>query len=269
MTEIFENIRKLYQFYAPSNELADYIEFFSESSAEETYRHVANNRFTIRMFPSWTPTCYINLGEPYQLTVGTNGYQIRRNTDVLILRNTIVERHNLPTDHIFTIKFLPGGLEAILGINQVQFIDQVVRLETILPAVLIQRVKQLTDFKQRVDLLERFFLSEYQGRTKLDHYRLFVVNTIGQFGASGMELNTGQLAERMFLTSKTINRYFHRVIGTPPKTYFTTLRTRTALSHYVANKGRFFPDEFGYYDMSHFYKDVVKFTGRKLIDNLT
>ncbi|WP_080057649.1 AraC family transcriptional regulator [Spirosoma aerolatum] len=264
MTEIFDNIRKLYRFYLPQNELASYIEFISESSAEETFRQVANNPFTVRMFPSWTPTCYINLGDPYQLTVGLTVYQIQKQTDVLILRNSIVERHNLPTDHIFTIKFFPGGLEAILGINQVQFKDQVVPLETILPILLIQRIKQAINFEERVNLIESFFLNQLQGRKKADHYRTMVSNTIGTFGANGMELNTAQLADRMFLTSKTINRYFHRVIGTPPKQYLSMMRVRAALSSYVAHNDRFSPDDFGYYDMSHFYRDVVRFTGQKI-----
>lgn len=264
MTEIFDNIRKLYRFYVPDNELADYIEFFSESSAQETYHYVADNRFTIRMFPSWTPTFYINLGEPYQLTVGPAHYRIEKSTDVLILRNNIVERHNLPTDHIFSVKFFPGGLEAILGINQVKLVDQVVNLNTVLPATLLHHAKQLTDFEERTELIQNFFLDQLNSRKKTDHYRQLVTSTVGTFDSSSLTLNTGQLAERMFLTSKTINRYFHRVIGTPPKKYFTTLRARTALLNYVANKDRFTPDDYGYYDMSHFYKDVVKFTGRKL-----
>jgi hypothetical protein len=60
MTEIFDNIRQLYQFYVPDNELAPYIEFFPESSAEATFRQVADQRFSIRMFPGWTPTCYLS-----------------------------------------------------------------------------------------------------------------------------------------------------------------------------------------------------------------
>lgn len=268
MTEIFDNIRKLYRFYAPDNELADYIEFFSESSAEETYRHVANNRFSVRMFPSWTPTIYLNLGAPYQLAIGSNQRLIQRDTDVLILRNSIVERHNLPTDHIFTIKFFPGGLEAILAINQVQFVDQVINVDTILPLSLIHRVKQLSDFTERVGLLESYFLQQYRSRRKADHYHQIVSSTIGTFDESGMVLNTGQLADRMFATSKTINRYFHRVIGISPKPYLSMVRTRVALTSYVAHKDLFSPDDYGYYDMSHFYKDVVKFTGKKLSQNL-
>ena len=264
MTEIFDNIRKLYRFYVPTNELAEYIEFFSESSAEETYRHVADNRFTVRMFPSWTPTCYINLGEPYQMVVGTSRYLVRKEIDVLLLRNSVVERFNLPTDHIFTIKFYPGGLETVLGVNQVHLVDQVVRLETILPADLIQRVKLLNAFDERVELLESFFLSQYPGRKRADHYRTIVTNTIGTFESSRLVLNPGQLADRTFVTSKTINRYFHRVIGTSPKQYLSTVRARATLTSYVANRNQFSPDDFGYYDMSHFYKDVVRFTGQKV-----
>ncbi|GAB3494809.1 hypothetical protein GCM10027341_11390 [Spirosoma knui] len=268
MTEIFDNIRKLYRFYTPTNELAQHIEFFSESSAEETYQHVASNPFTVRMFPSWTPTCYINLGEPYQMVVGANRYLIQKDADVLLLRNSIVERFNLPTDHIFTIKFYPGGLEAILGINQVQLVDQVVRLETILPVALIQRVKQLNEFAERIELLESFFLSQYVSRKRADHYRTIVTNTIGTFEASGLVFNPGQLADRTFVTAKTINRYFHRVVGVSPKQYLSSVRVRAALTGYVANRTQFSPDDFGYYDMSHFYKDVVRFTGQKLSECL-
>ena len=82
-----------------------------------------------------------------------------------------------------------------------------------------------------------------------------------------MQLNTGEIAEKMFVTSKTINRYFHRVVGIPPKNYFSVLRARTALTHYVNHKADFAPYDFGYYDMSHFYKEVVRFTGKKLVEH--
>jgi AraC-like DNA-binding protein len=266
MTEIFDNIKKLYNFQLPGEELAKHIEFFSESSAEETYRHVADNRFTIRMFPSWTPTFYINLGESYQLSIDTKRYQIEKDTDILILRNRIVERHNLPTDRIFTVKFFPGGLEAVLGINQIQFADQVVQLNAVLPAAFIQEVKRASGFGERVTLLENFFLHHFQAKKKRDHYLQFVENTIGQYETGGMQLNTSQLAERQFATSKTINRYFHRVVGTPPKNYFSILRARTALTTFVKRAAPFDPTAFGYYDLSHFYKDITRFTGQKLAD---
>ena len=264
MTEIFDDIRKLYRFYIPGNELAEYIEFFSESSSVETYIHTANKPFTVRMFPSWTPTCYINLGESYQLNIGNSQRMIRKSDDVLILRNNIVERHNLPTDHIFTIKFFPGGLEAILGINQVGIADNVIDLDSVLPPILISRVKELTDFEQRIDLLQQFFLIQYNLKRKRDHYRTFVTSTIATYTDSGMSFNNEQLADRHFTTSKTINRYFHRVVGTSPKNYLALVRARTALTTFVDHNLPFDPTHFGYYDLSHFYKDIFRFTGEKL-----
>jgi len=81
-----------------------------------------------------------------------------------------------------------------------------------------------------------------------------------------MQYNNSQLAAKMFTTSKTINRYFNNIVGTTPKNYFSTLRARTSLTAYIANRKVFDPAEHGYYDMSHFYKDVIKFTGQKLVE---
>jgi hypothetical protein len=105
MVEIFENIRKIYAFRDPCPELINHIEFFSESSSDATRQHIQGPRFTVKMFPSWTPTMYINLGEPYQITIGTNCFFVPHDQDILILRDTIVERHNalVPDQSIVTI----------------------------------------------------------------------------------------------------------------------------------------------------------------------
>ena len=91
-----------------------------------------------------------------------------------------------------------------------------------------------------------------------------VHDAIGEYQASGLQLQTCAVAERLFVTSKTINRYFHRVVGLPPKQYFSIVRARTALTAFVTNPGGFAPFEYGYYDMSHFNKEVLKFTGQTL-----
>jgi hypothetical protein len=45
MVEIFDNIRKIYTFSDACPELADHIEFFSESSSEATKRNIAGETF--------------------------------------------------------------------------------------------------------------------------------------------------------------------------------------------------------------------------------
>jgi len=262
MVEIFQNIRKIYTFAQPCGELAEHIEFFSESSPEATRQYIAGQYFSVKMFASWTPTFYINLGTPYEIQVGSKRHFIGADEDILILRNSIVERYNSPTDNIFTVKFYPGSLEALLGIRQNLLADRVVRLDKILPAKLLHEVKQPIGFSERIALIEQFFLTNY--RKQPDHYIKFVKDAIDNFSEAGLQASNSDLAERMFSTSKTINRYFNQVIGTSPKSYFSIMRARTALTAYVHSKPGFIPYDYGYYDMSHFYKDVVKFTGQKV-----
>jgi len=266
VVEIFNDIRKTYQFAPPCGELARHIEFFSESMPSVLKEAMNGNFDNVKMFPSWTPTFWINLGSPYYLSVGGKTHIIDSDKDVLVLRDGNVERLKQSTDHIFTVKFLPGGLEAILGISQAKLIGQVINLNEILAPAFLQKFKQPMSIAERVAMMQQFLLSNYKSKTE-DYYLQFVTDCIENYGAAGMQINTSQVAERMFVTSKTINRYFNKVVGTSPKNYFSIMRARTALTAFVNQKDTFSPYDFGYCDMSHFYKDVVNFTGQKLSVN--
>jgi AraC-like DNA-binding protein len=264
MVEIFDNIKKIYRFTAPCGELADHIEFFSESSAEQTALLAAGGNFQVKMFPSWTPTIWINLGAPYHLELGNSSRLIGQEEDILILRDDIAIRHNLPTDYIFSVKFFPGGLQAIFGINQAKMTGKPIGLKNILPEQLIQRVKKSGTFDQRVELLQNFFLLHYSRQKKKDHYIQLVRDSMGVYTAGGMQYNSSEIAEKMFTSSKTINRYFNNIVGTGPKKYFSIVRARAALTAYVSEKSTFMPEDFGYHDRSHFYKEIKKFTRQPL-----
>lgn len=264
MVEIFQNIRKTYQFATPAGELAEQIEFYGETCAKKTEQFLAGQHYTIKMFPSWTPSFYINLGQPYEMTVGHVRYKINADQDVLVLRNSVVERFNRPEDYIFIVKFYPGGFESLLGINQAHFIDRVIDLRQILPGKFLQSLRQAGNFNKRMNLMNDYLLQSGLRNNKKDHYLKLVNDAIGEYTGSGMQLQTSDLAERLFVTSKTINRYFHKVVGVSPKNYFCILRTRTALTNYVTNSADFDPVNFGYYDHSHFSKDVRNFTGQLL-----
>lgn len=266
MVEIFDNIRKLYQFKLPCPELTAHIEFFSETSPEAMRHYVGEAPFTVQLFPSYTPTIWLNLGTPYHLKQGDQVHLVDEHTDVLLLRSGIVERRNLPTDNIFTIKFNPGGFEAIFGIPQRKIGAAVINVNEMIPDGLLRKLKRLDDFDSRMRLLESFLLEKLLHNRERLHSLQCVQDTIEAFCASGMQLNNSELASRQYMTEKTFYRYFTQVIGASPKHFFATMRARTALTDYITHKTAFSPAAYGYYDMSHFYKDVVKFTGRRITD---
>lgn len=265
MIEIFDNIRKLYQFKTPCELLAQYIEFFSETSLEAMGRYINTDVFTVKLFPSYTPTIWLNLGAPYQLKNGSIWQEVNEDTDVLVLRSEIVERKNLPTDNIFTIKFSPGGFEAIFGISQTTIGSNIIPVENIIPPAIIKKLKGLGSFKDRMTLLEDLFLGKLEKNKKQEgFYMQCIKDTVNAFTGSGLEADISELAKKLYISEKTLYRCFTKVVGTSPKNYVAITRARSALTCYVADHARFSPYDHGYYDMSHFYKDVVKFTGQKL-----
>jgi len=97
MVEIFNDIRKVHQFAAPCDELTAHIEFFSESMPPA--ENLLGNNLTpgfksVKMFPSYTPTFWINLGAPYYLSVANKMHLIKAGDDILVLRDTSVEKLN-------------------------------------------------------------------------------------------------------------------------------------------------------------------------------
>lgn len=67
-----------------------------------------------------------------------------------------------------------------------------------------------------------------------------------------------ELSERIFWSSRQINRYFTAQFGIPLKVYCNILRFKTSLAQ--LKNGQFFP-ELNYTDQNHFIKEVKKFSG--------
>ena len=265
MKEIFEPIRSLYHFETPCEELQPFIEFFSESAPDRYQLWTGGSNFRIEMYPTWTPTMYINLGPSYRMTVGTKLLEIEAGEDVLLLRDDYVCRHNQPDDYIFTVKFFPGGLEAVMGLSQLPLVGKVIPLNKVIPGQLLMQVKQAAGFQERKLIFERFFL-EAKSRSSSDHYLNFITDTVASFSDGVMQFNVDQFAGQRFVSSKTLNRYFHRVVGISPKKYLSLVRARMALTAFIADRSQFDPVVYGYYDRSHFYRDIIGFTGQRIKD---
>jgi AraC-like DNA-binding protein len=264
MTEIFDNIRNLYTFKAPCFELKEHIEFFSETTVKAEYDSILESGCIIKLFPSFTPTIWINLGSSYQLKTTKKHHLIDKNKDILLLRDTIVERVIQPNDHIFTIKFHPSAFELIFGLPQSKIGSSIIDLQDIISPFFIEKLKKKDSFEERVELLEELFLSKLK-KNQTEKWLFELVNSATScFMASKMELKNAPIAAQFFISEKSFYRYFKQAIGTNPKNYFSILRARNALMAYQNNKTAFSPYDFGYFDYGHFSKDVVNFTGSML-----
>lgn len=264
MTEIFDDVLKLYLFRRPCFELEEYIEFFSETSLEATSRTVQGQNFSVKLFPSFTPTIWINLGSPYQIDNGRKIEKVAKSSDILVLRSTVWERKNLPTDNIFTIKFRPLGFEAIFGVSQAKIGEGIVNADEILGQSIIKKIKEPSTLDEKAVFLETMFLDKLRQNSGDKFHLQCIRRSIDSFFYSGMESKMSTLASELNVSEKTFTRYFYQIIGTSPKYYFLTARCRISLTSYKENPKRFSPYDFGYYDFGHFSKDVKRFTGANL-----
>ncbi|ACU03494.1 helix-turn-helix domain-containing protein [Pedobacter heparinus] len=67
-----------------------------------------------------------------------------------------------------------------------------------------------------------------------------------------------ELSEKVFWSSRQINRYFNQQFGISLKTYCNILRFRASLEHIA--QGKLFPEE-NFTDQNHFIKEIKKFSG--------
>jgi AraC-like DNA-binding protein len=266
LTEIFDNIRQLYRFKRPAPELAEYIEFFSESDPAATERLIGDHPFSIKLFPSYTPTVWINLGTNYTLRSGRQSDWVAKAKHILVLRSNTLERVNSPQDHIFTIKFKPCGFEAIFGVPQSRIGEQLQDASSLLGVDIHKKVVDLDDFERRMAYFETLFLERLH-KAKKGRFVIEKINAaIEQYLFSGMELKTATLAQQTYLTEKSLYRYFVNNVGTNPRNYLNNVRIRASLEKYLHDRSHFSVHDFGFYDLSHFYRSYEHFTGQKFTE---
>lgn len=77
------------------------------------------------------------------------------------------------------------------------------------------------------------------------------------YAANGA-ITVKELSEKVFWSSRQINRYFNQQFGISLKAYCNILRFRASLEHIA--QGKLFPEE-NFSDQTHFIKEVKKFAG--------
>lgn len=71
-------------------------------------------------------------------------------------------------------------------------------------------------------------------------------------------LTVKELAQKVFWSSRQINRYFNQTVGISLKAYCNVFRFRSSLNH--IKNGKLYP-ELNFTDQSHFIKEVKKMSG--------
>lgn len=111
------------------------------------------------------------------------------------------------------------------------------------------------DFEKFIDSLTQKILYSLKNLKEIDKRKFDLYKIL--YEQKG-EITVKELSERIFWSSRQINRYFNDRFGFSLKTFCNILKCNSSFSQ-IAN-GKLFPEK-EYYDQAHFIKEIKRYTG--------
>lgn len=151
---------------------------------------------------------------------------------------------------VFAVSFNPLAMEYILQRSIADILDSGMRLPNNFWNFNIDDLNDFEVFcKKATQQIQSVLPKEIDNR-KVKLFELL-------FATDG-EISVKELSEKIFWSSRQINRYFNEQFGVSLKTYCKIIRFRASLQD--IKEGKLFPQH-NFTDQSHFIKDIKKLSG--------
>jgi AraC-like DNA-binding protein len=169
----------------------------------------------------------------------------------LVGLETAPEQRTIPPQTLaFVISFRPLAVEYILETSIADLLNSAKDLPDDFWNFSADDLEDFDAFQEKALMEISRRLPKQMDERKRDLFRLIY--------ASNGEMSVKELSEKVFWTSRQINRYFNRQLGLSLKAYCNILRFRTSVEHIA--KGKLFP-ELDFADQTHFIREIKKFSG--------
>ncbi|MCA6442172.1 MAG: AraC family transcriptional regulator [Bacteroidetes bacterium] len=152
---------------------------------------------------------------------------------------------------IFAVRFKPLAIELLENINLKSLLNSSIYLGTDFIGIDNLAFNNFKDFCKHIEnyLQRRIEKSKTVNDLKI---RLFIEIFKKEI------FNVQELSERVFWTSRQINRYFNLTFGLSLKEYLNIIRCNQTFKDISKNRLTL---QSNYFDQSHFIKEIKKFTG--------
>jgi len=221
------------KFLTPERSIADFVEnigmFHNDSDEEKEIVIIPDGRVDLFFIKSGE--------EPFQV--------------ILIGLETRPEERTIPAQTLaFVVSFKPVAVEYILHTSIAGILNRGMNLPDNYWDMADEDLKDLDAFYRKANEKVSALIARDIDERKLALFRL-------AYSSKG-EMTVKEISEKVFWSSRQINRYFNQQFGLSLKAFCTILRFRASLEHIA--KGRLFP-ELNFADQTHFIKEIKKFSG--------
>jgi AraC-like DNA-binding protein len=248
-----------YQVFAPDTELQPFVKCFWTMEADRMEEPVKQ-----RILPDGCMEMMFHYGDGYRQYFHDGSSILQPKSFVFGQITNYIEVEPTGMTGIVSARFLPEGLTPFLEIPVSMLANKAVSIADIFGekgTELEKEVMTTAGNQQRIKIIEAFLLSLLTTPQAIDIITRTCVEVIFQ---SHGQLGITELADKVKLNRRNMERKFTSVIGMSPKQLSKVVRLQATLK--MLDKQRFnsltsLAYENGYYDQAHFIKDFREFTG--------
>lgn len=237
--------------------LDSYIDFFWETRFEHLWSE--QEHFTDLLFPNVGYTYMINLGTPFGIQLD-NDVPMQIRTDAVIPRYRNISTYIKKGNHIFGIKFTisPNLLEKNIDFSE--YMNMPHSLAYLINTDTLRTIKSADNFNERVSIATAYYrrlVHQYEAEALQVK---MVKNILAEIKATGNWNKTvSEIATQHGVDVRTLQRYFETTTSISTKQAIQMLKIRRAIASYIESPHTFYIESFGFYDRSHFYKQMNAF----------
>ena len=242
-----------YKFTLPSEKLADLVDCFWEMSpAAPEYIPAEVNE---KIFANISSSLIFNLGSPFYVYNGNNCNMLKESVFIGYRTLPAIYRH-LRENNLFGIKFKPGAWSVFFNIGAEEMKNGSITFEELShDSFVTEQMASSAGMDSKIAIAEDYLLKRLNEKNNFKYntvkktLNVYIANL-----AASRKLN--YISKELNTIPKTLYRYFNDIIGLSPKTCLNILRLREAIKHYAFERGSFNVYDYGYFDYSHFIKEI-------------
>jgi len=160
------------------------------------------------------------------------------------------QRSILPRTFFFDINFKPLGVEYILHTSIADLLNAAKEFENNSWSFNAEDLKDFDAFYNKASNKLNELLPMQIDERKRKLFELIY--------SSNGEMSVQEISEKVFWSSRQINRYFNEQFGISLKAYCNILRLGASFKH--ISEGKLFPEQ-NFTDQNHFIKEIKKYAG--------
>ena len=249
-----------YQTFQPHSDLAGLINCYWTLEVPADYESQKQ-----RIVPDGCIEMAFILGDDIKRYTSENEFILQPRA--MVLGQTLEPFYIEPVGYVntFAIRFYPYGFANFVAEPIKNLVNKEISLSSLfeekIAKELEQKIIHARDVKQRIEIIEQFFLERLNDKSIVENIVKTTIDTLlsTKGNTSIKTILKGNLAKR-----RQLERKFESQIGISPKQLGKLIRLQSALKMLLNREGESLTGiayKSEYYDQSHFIKDFKEFTG--------